>query len=84
MKAHRQYRNSDRSQKDASTSGTVPHPSLSPRWIIDSGSSEHMSPDFAHFFEDFPISPEPFEFGKGVTGYALGQGTRYFISQRLS
>ena len=54
--------------------GTVSHPILSYRWIVDSGSSDHMSPDFKNFLEYFPMTPEPVNFGNGATGYALGRG----------
>ena len=53
---------------------SVSHPILSYRWIVDSGSSDHMSPEFHNFLEYFPMTPEPVNFGNGATGYALGHG----------
>ena len=51
--------------------GTVSHSFPSYRWIVDSGSSDYMSPHFKNFLEYFPMVPELVNFGNGATGYAL-------------
>lgn len=52
----------------------VSQPSFTYRWIVDSGSSDHMSPDFDRFTDYCPMVPEPVNFGNGAKGYALGKG----------
>ena len=64
-------------QQDASAgivSLLVSQPALTYRWIVDSGSSDHMSRDFGKFIEYCPMVPEPVKFVNGATGYALGKG----------
>ena len=63
-----------KSNKDASTLGTDSGPSVTFWWIVDSGSSEHMSPEVASFLDYFPIVPKTVRFGNGSTRYALGRG----------
>ena len=60
--------------KNTFTLGTDSHPSVSSRWIVDSGSLEHVSPEFANFLEYFPTVPEPVRFANSATGYTLGRG----------
>ena len=45
------------------------------KWILDSGASDHMSPDFESFSEYVPMIPEPVEYGNGATVSAIGTGT---------
>ena len=42
------------------------------QWIIDSGATDHMLPDFESFSKYSPIVPEPAHFGNGATTNAIG------------
>ena len=57
-------RHDQRNHKVASPCGIFPNP-YTLRWIVDFGSSDHMSPAFKIFLKYFLIVPKSVRFGNG-------------------